>query len=56
MYICERPEWPHFTWRRERLEPLLGAVRHQNWRGFSAAPPLPRERQAGTAPFRRTVR
>lgn len=32
MYIYERPEWPHFTWRREQLEPLLGAVRHQQGR------------------------
>ena len=44
MYIYERPEWPHVTWQRERLEPLLGAVRHQQGRvlghmealGFSA--------------------
>lgn len=29
MYLYEWPEWPHFIWQRERLEPLLGAVRHQ---------------------------
>ena len=32
MYISQRPKWLHFTWLRERLEPLqplLGAVRHQ---------------------------
>ena len=29
MYIYERPEWPHFTWQHAQLEPLLGAVRHQ---------------------------
>ena len=44
MYIYEQPEWPRFTWQHERLEPLLGAVRHQQGRvpgrmealGFSA--------------------
>ena len=44
MYIYERSEWPHFTWQREQLELLLGAVRHQQGRvlghmealGFSA--------------------
>ena len=29
MYISQRPKWLHFTWQRKRLEPLLGAVRHQ---------------------------
>lgn len=32
MYIYERPEWPRFTWQHEQLEPLLGAVRHQQGR------------------------
>ncbi|MET4075595.1 Fic family protein [Hymenobacter sp. UYCo722] len=32
MYIYRRPEWPHFTWQPARLEPLLGAVRHQQGR------------------------
>lgn len=32
MYIYQRPEWPHFTWQPARLEPLLGAVRHQQGR------------------------
>ena len=26
MYIYERPEWPRFTWQRERLEPLERSV------------------------------
>ena len=29
MYTYERPEWPHFIWQHAQLEPLLGAVRHQ---------------------------
>ena len=32
MYISQRPKWLHFTWQRERLEALLGAVRHQQGR------------------------
>lgn len=32
MYIYQQPTWPAFTWRPERLEPLLGAVRHQQGR------------------------
>jgi Fic family protein len=32
MYIYEHPAWPAFTWQPERLEPLLGAVRHQQGR------------------------
>ena len=32
MYIYERPEWPHFTWQHEKLEPLLGTVRYQQGR------------------------
>ena len=32
MYIYQRSEWPHFTWQPARLEPLLGAVRHQQGR------------------------
>lgn len=32
MYIYQQPTWPTFTWRPERLEPLLGAVRHQQGR------------------------
>jgi len=44
VYIYQRPEWPHFTWQPAQLEPLLGAVRHQQGRvlgrmealGFSA--------------------
>lgn len=32
MYIYQQPTWPAFTWQHERLEPLLGAVRHQQGR------------------------
>lgn len=32
MYIYQQPTWPAFTWRHEHLEPLLGAVRHQQGR------------------------
>ncbi len=32
MYIYQHPTWPAFTWQHERLEPLLGAVRHQQGR------------------------
>ena len=32
MYVYQRPEWPHFTWPPAQLEPLLGAVRHQQGR------------------------
>ena len=32
MYIYQQPTWPTFTWQPERLEPLLGAVRHQQGR------------------------
>ncbi|NML67901.1 Fic family protein [Hymenobacter sp. RP-2-7] len=32
MYIYQQPTWPAFTWQPERLEPLLGAVRHQQGR------------------------
>ena len=32
MYIYQQPIWPNFTWQHENLEPLLGAVRHQQGR------------------------
>ncbi len=32
MYIYQQPAWPAFTWQHERLESLLGAVRHQQGR------------------------
>jgi Fic family protein len=32
MYIHERPSWPTFIWRDERLTTKLGAVRHQQGR------------------------
>ena len=32
MCIQQQPTWPAFTWQHERLEPLLGAVRHQQGR------------------------
>jgi Fic family protein len=32
VYIYQHPTWPAFTWQHERLEPLLGAVRHQQGR------------------------
>jgi Fic family protein len=32
MYIYQQPTWPAFTWQHELLEPLLGAVRHQQGR------------------------
>jgi Fic family protein len=32
VYIYQQPTWPAFTWQHERLEPLLGAVRHQQGR------------------------
>ncbi|WP_310391443.1 Fic family protein [Hymenobacter sp.] len=32
MYIYQCPDWPNFTWQREQLEPLLGAVRQQQGR------------------------
>ena len=32
MYIYQQPTWPTFTWEHERLEALLGAVRHQQGR------------------------
>jgi len=32
MYIYQHPTWPNFTWQHEHLEPLLGAVRHQQGR------------------------
>jgi Fic family protein len=32
MYIYQQPTWPEFTWQHERLESLLGAVRHQQGR------------------------
>ncbi|RZK25914.1 MAG: DUF4172 domain-containing protein, partial [Hymenobacter sp.] len=32
MYIYQQPTWPNFTWQHENLEPLLGAVRHQQGR------------------------
>ncbi len=32
MYIYQQPAWPNFTWQHEQLEPLLGAVRHQQGR------------------------
>ncbi|WP_317164948.1 Fic family protein [Hymenobacter ginkgonis] len=32
MYTYQQPTWPAFTWQHERLEPLLGAVRHQQGR------------------------
>ncbi|WP_336952422.1 Fic family protein [Sphingobium aromaticivastans] len=31
-YLHERPTWPTFTWRDERLATKLGAVRHQQGR------------------------
>ncbi len=31
-YIYQQPEWPHFTWQAERLQELLGQVRHQQGR------------------------
>lgn len=32
MYIYQHPGWPAFTWQAAQLEPLLGAVRHQQGR------------------------
>lgn len=32
VYIYQQFTWPAFTWQHERLEPLLGAVRHQQGR------------------------
>jgi Fic family protein len=32
MYIYQQPTWPAFTWQPASLEPLLGAVRHQQGR------------------------
>jgi Fic family protein len=32
MYIYQQPTWPTFTWQHERLESLLGALRHQQGR------------------------
>lgn len=32
MYIYERPDWPQFIWHADRLEVLLGNVRHQQGR------------------------
>jgi Fic family protein len=32
VYIYQQPTWPAFTWRPAQLEPLLGAVRHQQGR------------------------
>jgi Fic family protein len=32
VYIYQHLAWPAFTWQHERLEPLLGAVRHQQGR------------------------
>jgi Fic family protein len=32
VYIYQQPTWPAFTWQHEHLEPLLGAVRHQQGR------------------------
>nr|GFD34909.1 hypothetical protein [Tanacetum cinerariifolium] len=32
MYSYQQPTWPNFTWQHEHLEPLLGAVRHQQGR------------------------
>ena len=32
VYIHELPQWPQFTWNHERLEQLLGTVRHQQGR------------------------
>lgn len=32
VYIHQQPTWPAFTWQPERLEPLLGAVRHRQGR------------------------
>ena len=34
MYIQQQPTWPAFTWQYERLELLLGAVRHQQGRAL----------------------
>jgi len=31
-YIHERPDWPAFTWKPERLAELLGGVRHRQGR------------------------
>jgi Fic family protein len=32
VYIHQQPAWPTFTWQPSQLEPLLGAVRHQQGR------------------------
>src|SRR5712692_8251482 len=32
MYVHELPDWPRFTWNRERLAELLAAVRHRQGR------------------------
>jgi Fic family protein len=32
VYIHQRDSWPSFAWRRDRLEPLLGEVRHRQGR------------------------
>lgn len=32
MYIYQQPSWPAFAWQHERLESLVGAVRHQQGR------------------------
>ena len=32
VYLYQQPTWPAFIWQPERLEPLLGAVRHQQGR------------------------
>ena len=32
MHIYQQPTWPDFTWQHDQLEPILGAVRHQQGR------------------------
>ncbi len=39
-YIHELPGWPAFSWDHERLEPVLGAVRHQQGRLLGRAEAL----------------
>ena len=48
MYIYQQPTWPAFTWQHERLEPLLGAVRHQQGRvlGHMEALGFPQQAEA----------
>lgn len=32
MCVCQRSEFPNFIWQPARLEPLLGALQHQQGR------------------------